>query len=85
MISPNEVLLGVCASIVVELLKFVPWLRVKPLGVSLVTIVVVAVASFFANGSFTFEGFTNSLAAAFLSYHVVVKQVASTVGLRSQN
>jgi hypothetical protein len=85
MISPNEALLGVCASIVVELLKFIPWLRVKPLGVSLVTIAVVAIGSFFSNGAFTFEGVINSLAAAFISYHVVVKQVASATGLRSQN
>lgn len=85
MIQPSDALLGLCASIITEILKIVPALRTNTLVTSIVAIVVVALGTLVTSGQFTWVSFLNSLAAAFLSYKIVVQPVATASGIKTQN
>lgn len=82
--TPSDAVLGLCASIVTELFKLIPALRVNALVSSLVAIIVVALGTLVAGGQFTWLSFLNSLAAAFVSYKVIVQPVASSINAPSQ-
>jgi hypothetical protein len=84
MINPSDAVLGLCASIVTEIIKYVPFVRNNALASSIVAIIVVAVGTFVSSGVFTWPTFLNSLASAFLSYKIIVQPIARDVGMRTQ-
>lgn len=81
----SDAVLGICASVVTEILKFVPQIRQSAVLTGLTTVIVVAVGVFIANGQFSWTSFFNALVFSFASYKVAVQPVAGAMGLKSQN
>lgn len=83
--QPSDALLGFCASIVTELLKYFPALRGNAIVTSIVALVVLTVGVFFTNGgTFSWASFSTALVSAFISYKMIVAPVATAFSLRTQ-
>ena len=79
----NEIQVGALASLVTEALKLIPWLRKNEITVALTAIIINTV------GTYVFVGTSiYSIGTVFLyslaSYHVLIKPVAKSLGLKSQ-
>jgi putative flippase GtrA len=84
MITPSTVLVGFLGSVVAEILKLIPALNKNAITSSIVAIVVVAVGTYLANGSFTFDNFASSLVFALTSYKAIVQPVSQAVSSPTQ-
>lgn len=80
----SDAVLGICASVVTEILKLIPQVRNSPLLTSIIAILVVAVGTFIANGQFSWTSFFSALVFSFASYKVAVQPVAGAMGLATQ-
>lgn len=78
-------LLGFISSVLTEVFKFFPYLRVNATVQAITAIVVAAVVSFVANGyTFSLTNVIATIGFALASYKALVEPVASDMGLSTQ-
>lgn len=80
--------IGLMASVLTEVLKYLPILNSKPIYKSLTAVLVVAAGAFYMSGfslaAWDWERFFMILIFAFVNYKVIVKPVAESMNLRTQ-
>jgi len=81
----NPAIIGLAASVITEVFKFIPILRTNALTSAITAIVVLLGLSFAVNQTVTFDGFVVSLVFALTSYKAIVQPVATTMGLSTQD
>ncbi len=80
----QDALLGLGASIITELFKYVPFLNKTALSRALTAIAVLSVGVLITNGEWSWTSFANGLVFALTSYKAIVQPTASTIGLATQ-
>ena len=84
MISPSIAVLGLLTSIIAELLKLIPWLNKNAITSSLTAIIVLAIGTVVATGTFDFTTFIGGLVFALTSYKAIIQPIATVAGSPTQ-
>ena len=84
MISPSTAVLGLLTSIIAEILKLIPGLNKNAITSSITAIVVLAIGTVVATGTFDFTTFVGGLVFALTSYKVAIQPIATVAGSPTQ-